>query len=193
MDSTEKPDRGGCGFDLSDPVNSFVGTVGGVLRERRRFFSGVAASGSLRAPLVFAVTCLLISWFLGGISSSFVDRGFTVPDSSVFGLLLDRQFLAGTLGGVLVVVLSPVQALITLCFYSAIVHLLVMILMRERQTFGATLRVYCYATVAALVSWLPLVGGLATLYGLYLLVVGLCEVHGSTQETGPVTSTSTFG
>ena len=51
--------------------------------------------------------------------------------------------------------------------------------MPDRLPFEATLRVYCYASAVALLSWIPFVGGLATLYGLYLLVVGLQEVHGS--------------
>lgn len=166
-------------FDLSKPVGGFPATVKSVLSERRRFFSGIATTGSLKAPLVFAVVCLLASWLLEGIAGYFAEGLPSIADRSLFGLLQDGRFLAGAVVSAILLVLSPLFALLTLYIYSGILHLLVMVLMPERMNFETTLRVYCYASAVALLSWVPIVGGLATLYGLYLLVVGLREVHGS--------------
>jgi hypothetical protein len=46
--------------------------------------------------------------------------------------------------------------------------------------FGATFRVASYTSVTSLVTWIPLIGGLLGLYGIYLAVVGIREMHGTT-------------
>ena len=46
--------------------------------------------------------------------------------------------------------------------------------------YEATFRVVCYVSVTSLVNWIPLIGGLLALYGLYLGVVGIREVHATT-------------
>lgn len=57
-----------------------------------------------------------------------------------------------------------------------------MLLMQQRRNFEATYRTYCYASAVALFSWIPFVGWITSLYGLYVLVVGLREVHGNVSE-----------
>jgi hypothetical protein len=37
-----------------------------------------------------------------------------------------------------------------------------------------------YTAVTSLVSWIPIIGGLLSLYGIYLSVVGIREIHGTT-------------
>jgi len=46
--------------------------------------------------------------------------------------------------------------------------------------FASTFKVASYTQVTALVNWVPVVGPLVALYGLYLSVVGIREVHGTT-------------
>ena len=50
----------------------------------------------------------------------------------------------------------------------------------ENSGFRATFRVLAYAAVVNLVSWIPILGLLVGLYGLYLQIVGLREVHETT-------------
>jgi hypothetical protein len=40
--------------------------------------------------------------------------------------------------------------------------------------------VSAYTSVTSLVSWVPFVGSLLALYGIYLAVVGIREMHGTT-------------
>ena len=47
---------------------------------------------------------------------------------------------------------------------------------------GATFRVAAYTSVTSLVSWIPFVGGLLALYGIYLGVVGIREMHDTTTR-----------
>jgi hypothetical protein len=46
--------------------------------------------------------------------------------------------------------------------------------------FEATFRVVAYSAVTSLVSWIPYIGGLLSLYGIYLGIVGIREVHNTT-------------
>jgi hypothetical protein len=46
--------------------------------------------------------------------------------------------------------------------------------------YEATFRVVSYASVTSLVNWIPVIGGLLGLYGLYLTIVGIREIHATT-------------
>lgn len=46
--------------------------------------------------------------------------------------------------------------------------------------YGATFRVASYTQVTGLVNWIPIVGPLLALYGVYLAVLGIREVHETT-------------
>ena len=43
--------------------------------------------------------------------------------------------------------------------------------------FGGTLRVGAYSSVTSLVSWIPVIGWIASLYGIYLAIMGIREIH----------------
>ena len=45
--------------------------------------------------------------------------------------------------------------------------------------FVSTFRVASYTQVTGLVNWVPIVGPLVALYGLYLSILGIREVHGT--------------
>ena len=46
--------------------------------------------------------------------------------------------------------------------------------------FEGTFRVGAYSSVTSLVSWIPVIGSIASLYGIYLAIVGIREVHNTT-------------
>ena len=46
--------------------------------------------------------------------------------------------------------------------------------------YGATFRVASYTQVTSLVNWVPIIGPLLALYGIYLSIVGIREMHGTT-------------
>jgi len=76
---------------------------------------------------------------------------------------------------VLALIVAPLVVLGRIYLYSGIIHLLLRIFRRYQKSVGfeVTLRVFCYASVVALLSWIPFVGLLATVYGLYILAVGI--------------------
>ena len=52
--------------------------------------------------------------------------------------------------------------------------------------FAGTFRVGAYSSVTSLVSWIPVIGWTASLYGIYLTIVGVREVHSTTGNAAIV-------
>ena len=83
--------------------------------------------------------------------------------------------------------LAPIGAAIGLFIGAGILHLLVMLVIGSRSAgFAGTFRVSAYSSVTSLVSWIPVIGWIASLYGIYLAIVGLREVHNTTTGKAAV-------
>ena len=166
----------GADYDLSNPVESFADVVRRVVLQPVGFFAGLPRRGSLLNPLVFALICTEIAAIVGGILSlagvggAFVTGyGFQVPENQGLG-----EFIGS-------VVFAPVGSAIGVFVVAGIAHLLVRLVVGANNAgFGATFRVAAYTSVTSLVSWVPFVGGLLALYGIYLSVVGIREMHNTT-------------
>ena len=112
---------------------------------------------------------------------------FAVICYEIFTILSGIFALAGIggrqgIGGFIVsLILAPIGAVIGLFIAAGILHLLVMLIVGSGNSgFEATLRVGAYASVVNLVSWVPFIGWIASLYGIYLGIVGIREVHSTT-------------
>ncbi|HZB83124.1 MAG TPA: YIP1 family protein [Rubrobacteraceae bacterium] len=151
-------------YNLSDPIHSFIDTVRRVVLQTVSFFASLPQSRNLVNPLVFALICIEIYTILGGLLG-------LVRVGTNRGL---GSFIAS-------IIAAPIGGAIGLFILAAILHLLVRLVVGAGNSgFEATFRVAAYAAVVNLVSWIPLVGWLLGLYGIYLSVVGIKEVHGTT-------------
>jgi hypothetical protein len=151
-------------FDYTDPVQSFTNTVRRVVLETVDFFRGIARQGDFLNPLIFALICYEVSVVLGGLLGLAGVRG--------------EQGLGAFFGSVL---LAPIFAAIGLFIGAGILHLLVMLIVGSNNAgFEGTFRVISYSSVTLLVSWIPFIGWIASLYGIYLAIVGVREVHDTT-------------
>jgi hypothetical protein len=166
----------GADYDLSNPVGSFADVVRRVVLQPVGFFARLPRRGSLLNPLVFALICTEIAAILGGILSlagvggAFVTGyGFQVPENQGFG-----EFIGS-------VVFAPIGGAIGVFVVAGIAQLLVRLVVGATNAgFLATFRVAAYTSVTSLVSWILFVGGLLALYGIYLSVVGIREMHNTT-------------
>ena len=151
-------------FSYQDPVQSFISTVQRVVLQPVDFYRGILRRGDFVNPLIFAVICYEIFTILSGIfhlAGIGGQRGF-------------GGFIAS-------LILAPIFAAIGLFIGAAILHLLVMLIVGSGNSgFEATFRVGAYAAVTSLVSWIPFIGWIASLYGIYLAIVGIREVHATT-------------
>ena len=176
-------DRTDRGFDTSRPWESFLGVVRGVLVEPAAFFAGLGGPrpGRVRGPLVFATICGFISSLLALIADPLnpLTRGQPGMMSS-FSSLYESNPAAAVGLAVLLVALLPLFVVLGVYIGAAIQHLFVLLFVRERRGFWGTFPVVAYGGAAlSLLSWVPILGYLVTLYGVYVTTMGLREMHGT--------------
>src|SRR5215216_527216 len=151
-------------FRYTDPVQSFISTVQRVVLQPADFFRGILRQGDFINPLIFAIICYEVSAILGGLLSL-----VGIGASQGFG-----AFIAS-------IILAPIFTAIGLFIFSGILHLLVMLIVGSRNSgYEATFRVVAYSAVTSLVSWIPFIGWILSLYGIYLAIVGIREMHDTT-------------
>jgi hypothetical protein len=165
-------------FNLSDPLGSFVDVVRRVVLQPAQFFAAMPRSGPLLNPLVFAVICIEISALLSALlvlAGVQENPGFNPnPQNALPSVFTPGSALAS-------IIVAPIAGAIGLFIAAAIQQLLVRLIVGANNSgFGATFRVASYTQVTGLVNWIPIVGPLLSLYGLYLAIVGIREAHDTT-------------
>lgn len=164
-------------FDRSAPLNSFVDTVRRVVTQPTSFFRGLPRQGNFANPLIFALICFVINAFFAGLlelAGVGASRWFArvAEGRNILERLID--FLGN-------LVFTPILGVIGIFIGAAILQLLTQLIVGANNSgYRATFRVTAYTAVTALVNWVPVIGGLLALYGIYLSVVGIREMHQTT-------------
>lgn len=170
--SSRSGEASGGGYDLSDPVQSFLATARAVLLQPVDFFRGVTLRDSPINPIVFAAICATIGAVLAAIISVL---------AAIAGL--GQQGVGGAIGGLIgAVIITPILTPIGLFIGAGISHLFVMLFVRPSNAgFWATFRVVSYVSATSLISWIPIIGGLvAAVWLIVLSVFGIREMHSTT-------------
>ncbi len=159
-------------FTYTDPVQSFVDTVRDLVTQPANFFSNMGRRGDFVNPLVFALICAVFAAVIGGFLG-------------VLGALvgIGNNGIGAAIGGLVAsIFLTPIFAAIGLFIGAGILHLLVMLIIKPATTgYEATFRIASYSYVAQLVGWIPFLGPiLAAIASIFLLVIGVREVHSTT-------------
>lgn len=159
-------------FIYTDPVQSFVATVRGLITRPVNFFAGIERRGDFVNPLIFALVCVVIS----GVIAGFLG---------ILGALagLGNGDVGGAFADLLgYIIISPVVFAIVLLVCAGILHLLTILIIKPISTgFEATFRVACYSAVGQLASWIPILGSLVAFVTFVVLsIIGIREVHGTT-------------
>ena len=170
------------GFDTSRPGESFVEVVRGVLVEPARFFAGLGEPDPdrVKGPLVFALICYAVSLPLSFLVAPFdpLMPERADPTTGLFSFAQDNLGLALALA-VLFLILLPLLAVLGVYLGAAIQHFFVFLFVKQRRGYWGTFPVVAYGSALALLSWVPVLGYLATLYGVYVTALGLREMHGT--------------
>ncbi len=166
-------------YNLSHPINSFVDVARRVVLQPVRFFAGLPRDRNFVSPLLFALICIEISTILGwllvisGVGSS---PGFN-PNPQNAGMpsvVAPGSPLAS-------IILAPIGGAVGIFLVALIQQLLVRLIVGATNSgFQATFRVASYTQVTSLVNWIPFIGPLLALYGIYLSIVGIRETHETT-------------
>ena len=135
-------------FNPQEFVGSFIQVAKEVALRPKEFFGDMSRTGGFYPPVLFLAVCLAVRGILGSLI-------FFNP----------MPFIA---------------ALVSLVFAfigAGILQFVLQQLFQGRGTYEGTFRVVAYSAVVQLLGWIPFIGFLASLYGLYLQVVGLEKVH----------------
>ena len=165
-------------FDLSNPVNSFVDVARSVVLGPARYFVGLPRSANLINPLVFALICMVISALLSGLMVLLglqENPGFNPnPQNAIPSTFAPTSALASIL-------IVPILGAIGLFIAAAVQQLLVTLIVgRNNSGFGSTFKVACYSQVTSLINWIPIIGPILALYGIWISIVGIREMHATT-------------
>lgn len=150
-------------------VDRFVATARQLLTEPNAFFPQMRITGGLQNPIVYLVIGLLVA----GVASTMYS--FVVPGSmGGFGAM--RLGVGSGAGSIIMV---PLFGLVGSFIGAGIFHIVLSLLGGAKQPFEATYRVVAYVGgTTALFNLIPICGGLiGGIYGLYLYIIGLANVH----------------
>jgi hypothetical protein len=147
-------------FNSKDFLNSFVGVMKTVLVRPNDFYQHMPVTGGYAPPFIFLVVCLGVSGILAAIIAG-VDV-FLFLKLVIFGAIF--SFIG-----------------------AGILHLIAQQFFEGKGGYEGVYRALAYSGVVQLLTWIPVVGFLAGIYGLYLQIVGLEKVHQITAGQAVVT------
>jgi len=137
-------------FEPQRLFDSFISVSRAIILQPRVFFKALPRQGSLKNPFFFLAICsFLASLFVANIRRADYNLFFILFFANIASIFFESLVLHG---------------LLSRAFKSA-VH------------FSGTFRIIAYAGLTSIVSWIPMVGIFAYCYGLYLIFIGLQEMH----------------
>lgn len=166
------------GFDTASPFSSFYRTAFEVLVRPAAFFSRFTRPRieDPSGPVIFAVVCSVLSGILA--IATFPLNPLPLPGRPSF---FEQDGLTIGVGLVTTLIFIVIMAFVALAVGTLVQHLLTLPFIRMGEGIKATFLVVAYAMNAVtLLSWIPVVGYLAILYGVYVVTIGLREVHRTT-------------
>jgi len=158
------PAAPGRDFDPSRATDDFIPILRSIVTQPVPFFAAIPRRGNYVGPLVFALICAEISALIGGVLS--LTTGASIGDLIV------------------TLIRTPISTAIGLFIGAAIAHVLVYLIVGSSSNSGfeATFRVVAYSSVTSIAAWIPIIGPLISIYGIYLAIVGIREIHQTTTS-----------
>lgn len=121
-----------------------------IIMKPAEFFKTMPVTGGYKDPLIFAL-----------ITSVIMGLGLTVITLGV---------------GFLAIIFAPIAVSISV-FLAALLLLVCAKMVGGSGTYEATMRVASYANIVNVIGWIPIVSIIGSIYGLWLTVVGIREIH----------------
>jgi hypothetical protein len=186
------PDGGSSGGSQSAPpwerrdqigiAAGLVETTTQVLSGPEGFFARMPVTGGLTSPLLYGV----LIGYVGLVASTLYSLVFRLTFGGLGGFArhggpLERfaPFLEGGVSLVGNLVFGPVFIAIGLFIWSAILHVMLLLLGGAQRDFEATFRVAGYTQATSILQIVPVCGSLASIvYGIVVAIIGLSHAHG---------------
>jgi hypothetical protein len=146
------------------PVEKFIATARALVTDPNGFFPALRLTGGLQNPIIYLAIGLLVAGVARAVYS------FVTPSFLAFGM-------SG--GDISTIIVLPIVGVVGSFIGAGVVHLLLSLLGGVKQPFEGTYRVVSYVMgTMFLFNVVPVCGGIVGgLYGIYLYIVGLANVH----------------
>ena len=176
QESGEEPIRNGAPWENRPETGFAKGTYRTfkeVLFSPTTFFRGLTFKNGIREPLAFGLLIGAVGNMFGIFWPVLMMSGGLFP----FGDAILGHLTVGLIFLVMVVAI-PVCVTLSMFIYSAILHLLLMIVRGGKNRFEATFRVVAYSQAAQAWDLIPVVGSwIGGIWQLIVQVIGLREMH----------------
>jgi len=138
------------------------------------FFRGLTFKGGIKEPFAFGLLIGAVGNMFGIFWPVLMMSGGLFP----FGEAIFGHLTVGLIFLIMVVAI-PVCVTLSMFIYSAIIHLLLMIVGSGKNKFEATFRVVAYSQAAQVLDLIPVVGSwIGGIWQLIIQMIGLREMHG---------------
>ncbi len=142
------------------------------------FYRSMPKTGGYADPLTFAAISFIIYGLLTALLAGVFGRGMYMGGmyGGTYGGMYGNVGEFGLFAILMTLIITPIAGIISLFIEAAILYIIYKILGGE-GSYEGTVRFVSYATAVMVVSWIPIVGWIAGIYGIYLYIVGGMYVH----------------
>lgn len=169
------PSRTGAPWENRSEIGLWQGifqTCKAVLFSPETLFKELTYGAGKKEPFAFGLLTGSIGSMLGFFWQSLIPGSLLILGHSFLS-----QFAIGIIA-LFVLAMIPLMVAIGIFIYSAILHLLLLIVRGANNGFEATFRVVAYSQAAQVVGVIPFVGGwIGGIWQLIIQVIGLREIH----------------
>lgn len=156
-------------FSLKNPTASFIKTTKGVLLSPVEFFRSVSwGSVPIIDSLAFTLVCSFVPAIIRFIVPSLSGQSSMMTPFAGRLPLSGMQFVPFFL-------VTPLVSLIFLAVASILVWAVVRYIFKSNTSYNALFAVMAAVSATQLLSWIPVIGVLLSLYALVLSVIGIRE------------------
>jgi hypothetical protein len=143
----------------------YIETWKEVIQRPSDFYRRMPTTGGYADPLTFAA----ISYVIYGLLTALFNRGM-----SMGGMYGSSGFSFSMM--LMSVIMMPILGIISLFIGGAIFYIIYKVL-GGTGSYEGTVRFMSYATAVLVISWIPIIGLIVGIYGIYLYIVGGTFVH----------------
>lgn len=153
----------------------YIETWKEVMQRPSDFYRMMPKTGGYADPLTFAATSFITYALLIALLTALFGRGMYM-DGGMYGGMHGGAGDFGFFAVLMTVIITPIAGIISLFIEAAILYVIYKVL-GGTGSYEGTVRFISYATAVLLLSWVPIIGWIVGIYGIYLYIVGGMYVH----------------
>ncbi|RPJ72910.1 MAG: hypothetical protein EHM20_13095 [Alphaproteobacteria bacterium] len=156
----------------------YIETWKEVMQRPSDFYRRMPETGGYADPLTFAAISFIIYALLTALLAVLFGRQMYME--GMYGGMYDGMYGdargLGFFAILMSVIITPIAGIISLFIEAAILYVIYKVL-GGSGSYEGTVRFISYATAVVVLSWIPIIGWIVGIYGIYLYIVGGMHVH----------------